>query len=78
LTIVSTAVRNHLDVRAYVKELLDRVLAGDRDYATLRPDRWAAAHPEHIRDYRVEERRDRADAKQIRRAQRRRSVKRPG
>ena len=70
-TLVSSAVRNHLDVWAYVKEVLDRLLAGDRDYAALRPDHWAAAHPEHIREYRVEERRDRADAKQARRATRR-------
>jgi transposase len=70
-TIVSSAVRNHLDVWAYVKEVLDRLLAGDRDYAALRPDRWAVEHPEHIREYRVEERRDRADAKQTRRATRR-------
>jgi hypothetical protein len=72
LTIVSSAVRNDLDVWAYVKEVLDRLLAGDRDYAALRPDRWAASHPEHIRNYRADERRDRADARQIRRANRRR------
>ena len=71
LTIVSSAVRNDLDVGAYLKELLDRLLAGDRDYAALRPDRWAAAHPQHIRDYRADERRDRADARQVRRALRR-------
>jgi transposase len=76
-TVVSSAVRNHLDVWAYVKEVLDRMLAGDNGYAALRPDRWAAAHPQHIRDYRVEERRDRAEAKQLRRAQRRRTVARP-
>ena len=78
LTLVSSAVRNDLDVWAYVKEVLDRLLAGDRDYAALRPDRWAAAHPEHIRVYRVEERRDRADARQIRRADRRRAASPPG
>ncbi len=71
LTIVSSALRNDLDVWAYVKELLDRLLAGDRDYAALRPDRWAAAHPDQIREYRVEERRGRAEAKQARRADRR-------
>jgi len=75
LTLVSSAVRNHLDVWVYVKEVLDRMLAGDRDYAALRPDRWAAAHPEHIRDYRVEESRYRADAKQARRAERRQATK---
>jgi transposase len=74
LTLVSSAVRNDLDVWAYVKEVLDRMLAGDRDYAILRPDHWAAAHPEHVRDYRAEERRDRADARQARRADRRRQA----
>jgi len=72
LTLVSSAVRNDLDVWAYVKDVLDRLLAGDRDYAALRPDRWAAAHPNHVRVYRTEERRDRADARQTRRAARRR------
>jgi len=72
LTIVSSAVRNDLDVWAYVKDALDRLLAGDKDYAALRPDHWAALHPEHIRNYRADERRDRADARQIRRADRRR------
>ena len=72
MTLVNSAVRNDLDVWAYVKEVLDRMLAGDRDYAALRPDRWAATHPEHLRVYRVEERRDRADARQIRRAHQRR------
>jgi transposase len=74
LTIVSSAVRNDLDVWAYVRDLLDRLLAGDRDYAALRPDCWAASHPEHVRVYRAEERRDRADAKQLRRAERRRQA----
>ena len=74
LSIVSSAVRNDLDVWAYVKEVLDRLLAGDRDYAALRPDRWAAEHPQHIRDYRADERRDRADARQMRRAHRRRAA----
>jgi transposase len=76
LTIVSSALRNDLDAWAYVKALLDRLLAGDRDYAALRPDRWAAAHPEHIRQYRVEERRERAEAKQARRADRREAATR--
>jgi transposase len=78
LTVVSSAVRNHLDVWAYVKELLDRLLAGDTDYAAMRPDAFAATHPEHLRAYRVQERRDRADAKQLRRAHRRRLASRPG
>jgi transposase len=73
LTLVSSAVRNDLDVWAYLKDVLDRLLAGDTNYAALRPDAWKQAHPEAIREYRVTERRDRADRKQLRRAGRRRA-----
>jgi len=72
LTLVSSAVRNDLDVWAYLKDVLDHLLAGDTGYATLRPDAWRQAHPDAIRQYRVAERRDRADRKQLRRAERRR------
>jgi len=73
LTLVSSAVRNDLDVWAYLKDVLDRLLAGETDYAALRPDVWRRAHPEAIREYRITERRDRADRKQYRRAARRRT-----
>jgi len=71
LTLVSSAVRNDLDVWAYVKDVLDQLLGGSSDYAPLRPDRWAESHPESIRTHRVEERRARADAKRTHRAHRR-------
>ena len=71
LTLVSSAVRNDLDVWAYVKDVLDQLLAGSTDYHCLRPDVWKESHGEAIRSYRTEERRDRADRKQLRRAQRR-------
>ena len=61
LMVVSSAVRNDLDVWTYIKDELDWLLAGRTDYEALRPDRWAASHPEHIRVYRTHERRDRAD-----------------
>jgi transposase len=70
-TLVASAVRNDLDVWAYLKDVLDRLLAGETDYETLRPDVWRTAHPEAIRQYRAQERRDKADRKQFRRAQRR-------
>lgn len=70
-SLVSSAVRNDLDVWAYVKDVLDQLLAGSTDYEPLRPDIWKAAHPESIRTYRAEERRDRADRTQRRRAARR-------
>lgn len=71
LTLVTSAVRNDLDVWAYVKDVLDQLLGGATDYASLRPDIWRQSHPESIRQYRVEERRDRADRQQRRRAARR-------
>jgi hypothetical protein len=71
LTLVSSAVRNDLDVRAYVKDVLEQLLAGSTDYHSLRPDAWKQSHPESVRIYRTKERRDRADRQQPRRAQRR-------
>jgi len=72
LTLVSSAVRNDLDVWAYLKDVLDRLVAGDTGYAALQPDVWRQAHPEAVREYRVAERRDCAGRKQFRRAERRR------
>jgi len=70
-TIVSTALRNDLDVWAYVKDVLDQLLAGSTDYHSLRADVWKELHPEYIRTYRVDERRDAADRQRFRRASRR-------
>jgi transposase len=75
LTLVSSAVRNDLDVWAYIKDVLDQLLAGSTDYEPLRPDVWKASHPEAVRQYRVQERRDRADRKQRRRARRRQATR---
>lgn len=71
LTLVSSAVRNDLDVYSYVKAVLDALLAGSTDYESLRPDQWAAAHPEAIRVYRQEERRERIAVQTARREDRR-------
>ena len=71
LTIVSTAHRYHLDTWLYVKDVLDRLLAGERDLASLRADRWAESHPTALRPHRIEEARYRADAKSTRRARHR-------
>lgn len=70
-SLVSSAVRNDLDVWVYTKDVLDLLLAGSTDYHALRPDVWKQSHPEAIREYRETERRDRADRTQFRRAQRR-------
>lgn len=70
-TIVVSAVRNDLDVAAYLDDVLRRALAGETDWATLTPHAWKAEHPESIRVYRQDERRQAADRKKKRRARRR-------
>ena len=71
MTLVGSAIRNDLDVWAYVKGVLDALLAGSTDYRSLRPDVWAAAHPEHKREYRTREREERRERKEFRRETRR-------
>jgi transposase len=73
LTLVSSALRNDLDVWLYVKDVLDQLLSGSTDYERLLPWNWAASHPEAIRQYRVEERRDRSARRASKRATRRRN-----
>jgi hypothetical protein len=71
MTLVSSARRHDLDVGVYLKDVLDQLLAGSTDYHRLLPDVWKQSHPEAIREYRVEERRDKADRKQLEAARRR-------
>ena len=71
LTLVSSAVRNDLDANTYLKAVLDALLTGSTDYASLAPERWAQEHPEAIRVYRREERSQRRDAQRDRRQKRR-------
>ena len=71
LTIISTAVRNDLDVYAYLKDVLDQLLGGSTDYHSLRADVWKQSHPHAVRTYRADERRDAADRRHYRRAERR-------
>ncbi len=56
MTIVSSAIRNDLDVRSYLEDLLNELLSGNRDYESLRPDTWAASHPDSIRGHRQQQR----------------------
>ena len=70
MSLVSSAKRHHLDVWKYLKDVLDRLLAGETDYAKLMPDVWKREHPEAVRVYREEESRYKADRKQLTRARR--------
>ncbi len=71
MTIIASAVRNDLDVGAYLEDVLKRTLQGETDWAVLEPRGWKAEHPESIRTYRQDERRQAADRKRQRRARRR-------
>jgi transposase len=71
MTLVSSARRHDLDVGLYVKDVLDQLLAGSTDYHSLLPNVWKQRHPEAVRAYRVEERRDKAERKQLNAARRR-------
>jgi hypothetical protein len=71
LSIVSSAARNDLDIFVYVKDVLDKLLAGSCNYHSMRPDVWKLAHPEAVRIYRQDERRHRAEVKSAKRAKRR-------
>ena len=64
-------VRQDMGIGLYIKDVLDQLLAGCTDYASLLPDQWKQRHPEAIRQYRQEERRDKAERKQYRAAKRR-------
>ena len=71
MSLVSSAKRHDLDVTVYIKDVLDQLLAGSTDYHSLLPDIWKQSHPEAIRIYRQQERRDKADRKQVAAARRR-------
>jgi len=71
MTIIGTAVRNDLDVGAYLQDVLQRALDGETDWASLAPHVWKLDHPESIRTYRQDERRQAADRTRQNRARRR-------
>ena len=75
MTLVSSAIRNHLDVTAYIKDVLEKILDGCIDYESLLPHHWALSHPGAVRTYRIEERRDALDRRHSARSRRRVSGK---
>ena len=67
---VSKVCGNVAEVRAQLHAEIDDIFNGlirDR----LLPDVWKQSHPEAVREYRVEERRDKAERKQLEAARRR-------
>jgi transposase len=73
-TIIAGAKRHRLEPWAYVRDVILQlsVDASPARLADLLPDRWAAAHPEHVLSHRLEESRQKARRRDQRRANRRR------
>jgi transposase len=71
LTIVASAHRHDLDVWAYLRDVLERLAKGEDKLEELLPDVWKSKHPQHVRNFRAEERQDRADHRRYRRAKQR-------
>jgi len=71
MTIIGSAIRNDLDVSAYLQDVLERALDGETNWAAPAPHVWKADHPESIRTYRQDERRQASGRKRTRRARRR-------
>jgi transposase len=71
LTVIASAHRHDLDVWAYLRDILERLARGESDLRQLLPDVWKAAHPQHVRTFREEEREVRAEARRYRAAKRR-------
>jgi hypothetical protein len=71
MSIVSSAHRHDLDVEMYLDSVMREILAGSTNYESMLPDIWKKSHPEAIRTYRAEERRDKADRSKLQAAFRR-------
>ena len=59
-TILAGAKRHRLEPWAYLRDVLLRLSAGETDLESLLPDRWAASHPEHVLQHRLDESRRKA------------------
>jgi transposase len=70
-TILAGAKRHHLEPWAYLRDVLLRLSAGETDLESLLPDRWAASHPGHVLQHRLDEARRRAARQKARREHRR-------
>jgi transposase len=70
-TILAGAKRHHLEPWAYLRDVLLRLSAGETDLESLLPDRWAASHPEHVLQHRLDESRRRAARQKATRERRR-------
>jgi len=71
MSLVASALRMELDVSMYLESVITHRLRGTAKLEELLPDRWRANHPEGGREYREQERRDKADVAGLQAAKRR-------
>jgi hypothetical protein len=71
MSLVASALRMELDVSMYLESVITHRLRGTAKLEELLPDRWRANHPEAVREYREQERRDKADVASLQAAKRR-------
>jgi len=74
-TIIAGAKRHRIEPWAYLNDVILQLTvdASPDSLERLLPDRWAAAHPEHVLNHRLDESREKARRRDQRRAERRRS-----
>jgi transposase len=74
-TIIAGAKRHRIEPWAYLNDVILQLAvdASPDSLERLLPDRWAAAHPEHVLNHRLDESREKARRRDQRRAERRRS-----
>ena len=70
MTLVASAHRHDLDVQMYLEDVITHLNRGTAKPEQLLPDVWKVSHPEAIRTYREEERRDKAELARLRTASR--------
>ncbi len=71
MSLVASALRMELDVSMYLESVITHRLRGTAKLEELLPDRWRANHPKAVREYREQERRDKADVASLQAAKRR-------
>jgi transposase len=71
MSLVASAHRHDLDVYEYLRDVIQHLNRGTAKPCNLLPNTWKASHPQFVRVYREEERRDKADLARLRNATRR-------
>jgi hypothetical protein len=61
MSLFSGAHRHDLDVELYLADITRQILSRSTDYGSMLPHVWKQSHPDAVRQYRIEERRDKAD-----------------